>query len=291
MAIKKLTNKTEYNYSKMRWKDKDYQNLHKAYNEFVNEVKKHESSLPAKAVPRIPTYKELKSNITSRKDYELTMSILKDIKNENAFDLLESKANPNVKFTKWEYQKAQRYDYRNQVKTQIEYNKVIDSIKNKETKVEKDVYGNPVRDSEGNIVARAIFSDTYKRKLEQQLQETNVEMINKAQDYYRLRELFERTERRGSDTFEFKKAETYKENFLKSIDDWKNLDNYDEVVKKIEKLDSKKFFEFMKDNEEAYNNLWDYYDNRMTQTQFNEFARKLGVKIDDSIEQVTENIF
>ena len=174
---------------------------------------------------------------------------------------------------------------------QIEYNKVVDSIKNKETKVEKDVYGNPIRDSEGNIVARAVFSDSYKQKLEQQLQETNVEMLRKAEDYYRLRELFERAERRGSDTFEFKKAETYKENFLKSIDDWKNLDNYDEVVKKIQKLDSKKFFEFMKDNEEAYNNLWDYYDNRMTQTQFNEFARKLGVKIDDSIEQVTENIF
>lgn len=144
---KKLTNKTSYNYSKIRWSEKDYKALHKAVNTFNREIKKHMKDIPEKALPKEKVYKEVKASIYSRKDLELAISTMNNIKKKNAFDLISSKANSNVKFTKWELQTAKRYNKRDQMRTQIEYNKGISEVKGS-SKPSLDVYGEPLLDEQ-----------------------------------------------------------------------------------------------------------------------------------------------
>jgi len=144
---KKLTNKTSYSYSKIRWSEKDYKALHKAVNTFNREIKKHMGEIPDKALPKTKVYKDVKASIYSRKDLELAISTMNNIKKKNAFDLISSETSPNVKFTKWELQTAKRYDYRNQVKLQTEYNKIISEAKGK-AKPMLDIYGNPMLDEQ-----------------------------------------------------------------------------------------------------------------------------------------------
>lgn len=288
---KKITDKTDYSYSKIRWKDKDYQELHKAYNVFTKEVAKHYKDIPQKALPKVPSYQEVKDSITSRKDLELALSTMKSIKRKDSFELISSEVNPSVKFTKWELQKARRYDYRNQYKLQVAYNKAIkEEVKG--AKVETDIYGNPILNSEGKAIARSHLPSNQRKKLESYLEESNVEMLLKAEDYYRKNELLERIYKRGSDTFELEKDRTYKENYLKMFEGYENLDNYEEVIEKLKSVDEKEFFEFIKQNDpEGFTNFQDHYDNRMVQAEFNKFAKRIGVDVDTTYEPVTENIF
>lgn len=144
---KKLTDKTSYSYSKMKWTKSDVARLNNAIRTFNKEVKKHLDEVPIKSLPKLKNYQDVKSTITSRKDLELAISTMKKIKNKNAFNLISSEANANVKFTNWEYQTAKRYDRRNQIKLQTEYNKFISNIK-ESAKPSLDMYGNPILDEQ-----------------------------------------------------------------------------------------------------------------------------------------------
>lgn len=292
MATKKLTSKTSYSYSKIKWTKSDTARLNNAIRTFNKEVKKHLEDIPEKYLPKLKEYQKVKSEIYSRKDLELAISTMKRIKNKNAFNLISSKANSNVKITNWELQTAKRYDRQNQVKLQMEYNKVLESIEKGETKVMKNAYGEPITDKSGNKIVQAVFSDTYKNKLEGYLKETNVEMLLRSEDNYRKDLLLERIYRRGGDLFEYKKSEIYRENYLRSIEDYQNLDHYEEVVNYIKNMDAREFFKkIQKADENGYNNFSDHYDNRMVQADFNLFAERLGYKFSKSekdIEPVTE---
>lgn len=288
---KKLTDKTSYSYSKIKWTRSDTARLRSAINTFNKEVKKHIDSIPSKALPKLKEYKDVKSSIHSRKDLELAISTMKNIKNKNAFKLISSKENPNVKITNWELQTAKRYDRRNQMKLQIEYNKIKSDIR-KTSKPQLDIFGEPLLDEQGRPMVKATFSTAQKSKLESYLSKSNVEMLVEARDYERQQDLLERIYRRGTDEFDYKKAKQYKDNYLKMLEGYQNLDNYDEVVEKLESIDPKDFYDFIKDiDREGSDNFKDHYDNRMLQVDFNNFARDLGIDIDDTYEPVTENIF
>ena len=144
---KKLTDKTSYGYSKIRWKEEDYKRLHKAVNAFNKEVKKHQDLIPSEALPKIKQYKDVKSQIYSRKDLELAISTMENVKKKHAFDLVSSEANKNVKFTKWELQTAKRYDRVNQIRLQTEYNQTWAEAKSS-AKPMVDIYGNPQLDEQ-----------------------------------------------------------------------------------------------------------------------------------------------
>lgn len=288
---KKLTDKTSYSYSKIKWTRSDTARLRSAINTFNKEVKKHIDSIPSKALPKLKEYKDVKSSIHSRKDLELAISTMKNIKNKNAFKLISSKENPNVKITNWELQTAKRYDRRNQMKLQIEYNKIKSDIR-KTSKPQLDIFGEPLLDEQGRPMVKATFSTAQKSKLESYLSKSNVEMLVEARDYERQQDLLERIYRRGTDEFDYKKAKQYKDNYMKMLEGYQNLDNYDEVVEKLESIDPKDFYDFIKDiDREGSDNFKDHYDNRMLQVDFNNFARDLGIDIDDTYEPVTENIF
>lgn len=288
---KKLTDKTSYSYSKIKWTRSDTARLRNAINTFNKEVKKHMDSIPDKALPKLKEYKDVKSTIHSRKDLELAISTMKNIKKKNAFKLISSKENPNVKITNWELQTAKRYDRRNQMKLQIEYNKVISDIR-KTSKPQLDIFGEPLLDEQGKPMVKATFSTAQKSKLESYLSKSNVEMLLESRDYERQQDLLERIYRRGTDEFDYKKAKQYKENYLKMFEGYQNLDNYEDVVDKLKSIDPKDFYDFIRDiDKEGSQNFDTHYNNHMVQAEFNNFARDIGIDIDDTYEPVTENIF
>lgn len=287
---KKITNKTSYSFSKIKWTKSDTARLRSAISTFNKEVKKHIGDIPEKAMPKLKNYKDVKSEIYSRKDLELAISTLNKIKNKSAFKLISSEANSNVKITNWELQTAKRYDYRNQIKLQTEYNKVISDIK-ATSKPQLDMFGKPILDEQGRPMAKAVFPAKYLSKLESYLSKTNVEMLFESEDYYRRNELLERIYRRGSDTFEIEKTKIYRKNYMEVFERYSNLDNYEEVVEKLNSIDDKDFYKFIsKYDEKGADNFGEHYLNAMVQAEFNKFAIDIGVKIDDTIEPVTEQI-
>ena len=276
---KKFTNKTSYSYSSIKWTRSDIARLSNAVRTFNKEVKKHMDSIPLKALPKLKEYSKVKSEITSRKDLELAISTLNKIKNKSAFKLVSSEVNPRVKFTNWELQTAKRYDYRNQVKLQTEYNKFISEIK-KTSKPQLDMFGNPILDEQGRPMAKVSFSSEYKNKLESYLSKSNVEMLMESKDYHRLNQLLERIYKRGTDTFEFEKAKLYKEKYLETLEDYANLDNYEAVREKLESIPEKEFYKFLVESgringEKSYEIIKELYNNRMLQSEFNTFARDI----------------
>lgn len=288
---KKLTDKTSYSYSKIKWTRSDTARLRNAINTFNKEVKKHIDSIPSKALPKLKEYKDVKSSIESRRDLELTLSTLKNIKNKNAFKLISSEANPNVKITNWELQTAKRYDRRNQTKLQIEYNKLLSDVRGK-AKIQLDMYGNPLLDEQGRPITKAVFPEKWKSKLESYLSKSNVEMLLDSRDYVRQQDLLERIYRRGLDSFDYQKAKIYKETYLRVISDsYSNLDNFEEVKEYLDSIEAKDFYKFIKEvDPEGADNFKDHYNNRMLQAEFNKYAERIGIKIDDTQEPVTENI-
>lgn len=269
MSIKKLTDKTEYKYSKMRWKDTDYEQLNEAWKSFSKTIRKKDRPVYFKSK------EEVLDRIYSRADYNRAVKSLQEVKKEGAKELVHySKVNQNLTMPKWKYDILKRYDKPNQVRLQAEYNK--GKLEQQATaKPEINIYG---EDTGTQIVQRLPNEDT--TKIESQLLAgTNIDLMGNSEDNFRTNELMERILRRGTNRFDFDRDVTYKENYLNSLEDYKSLDYYDEVMEKLQGIDIKDFFNEVKKVDDDYKVLGEHYKNRMLQADFTLFAEKLGVDI------------
>mgnify|MGYP003298269694 CR=1 FL=1 len=146
--------------------------------------------------------------------------------------------------------------------------------------------------SNGRAISKAGLPPSGISKLEYYIKNSNYDMLENSEDYYRRNELLERIYRRGTDTFDFRRDTIYKENYLEMFKRYDNLDNYEEVVEKLESIDVKDFYKFVKEiDPEGADNFGDHYKNPLIQVEFNNYARRLGIKIDETIDPVTEDIF
>lgn len=269
MSIKKLTDKTEYKYSKIRWRDKDREALNEAWKSFSRSIKKADR----------PSYfkskQEVLNNIYSRKDYNKALKSLQSVKSKGAKELVHySVENENLTMPKWKYEIVKRYDRENQIRLQTNYNKTKQE-QMATAKPQIDIFGKET----GVQVVQRLPSDE-KSKIESMLLGgTNIDMLKASEDNFRTNELIERVIRRGSNRFDFDKDVTYKENYLNSLEDYKSLDFYDEVMEKLQGIDIKDFFNEVKKVDDDYKNLGEHYKNRMLQADFTLFAEKLGVEV------------
>lgn len=290
MGKKKLTNKTEYSYSKIRWKDEDYRKLHKASNILESQIKKHINEIPENARPRKSTYEELKSLVTSRRDLDIIVdTISKHAKNPKAF---KTRKVGNAEVTNYEYDLLSKLDYRNKYKLNISYNKEVQKeLQN--AKPILDMYGEPVKDSMGNTLVKAQLPSSQRVKVGKYLEKSNLEMLNESRDVSRAHELIDRIYKRGFDTFEADKDKIYKENYLEMFKDhYENLDGFEEVYDKLNSISERDFLEYLKKiDSQGYNNFREvHYNNPMAQADLNNIAEKLDVAINQGLEYVSEDI-
>ena len=280
MAIKKLTENTEYNYSKIKWRDKDIAKLKSAFTTYRKKVPKNER------LPYFESMKSLKKEfIYSRKDFNRAISILESVTKKGAFKPVHyTTENQRLTMPKWKYEALKKLDRPNQVRLQTELNKAYDEAEKSMTPV-KNIYGSSRKSSGGKDMYYVGLPDENVTKLESYITTgTNFEFMKKAEDRFREREIVERIVRRSSNMFDYKRDEIYKQNYTEMFERYSNLDGYDEVMEMLESIDSKNFYNVIKDVDEQGSKLFeDHYYNPMIQAEFDNYRYMLKMRLEQGM--------
>lgn len=252
---------------KAKLTQKEVGRLRKAINQYNKLVSKQMEKVDNKALPNFLIYKEVRNTIATQRDYEFTIRSLEKIKQKNAFNLRSSKENPNVQITNWEYQNLKRLSTRNKQRITKEQEKLAKNLGWSKEELKRYREGKPI----------GKFGNTRMRTLEEYRKEPLIEMVENARDYSRQEELIERLQRRGMDKFDIDLADTYKENYLEMLKQYKNLDGYEELVNAINNSNSVEFYKAMLRTDEAdnYKDISYMYDIKLQQAKFTEFKNDL----------------
>jgi len=203
--------------SLIRWKRGDYIKLGQAvsrFNKIINELDSDER----KFLPELKEYKEIKEHITSRKELNRVLNSLRRVNEEN---LLKTKVlESGEEISKWEFQeltKARKRAYRNLA---IEKEMIL---KNRPSIGMGDERLSEIRAIENSFVS-----------LE----------FRKGKDFKRI---MERIFSVGRTDYELAKAELFRKNFYKALEEISNFQNYDVLKKRLDKIKNPiKFYEFVK---------------------------------------------
>lgn len=278
MAVKKLTDKTEFTYSKMKWREKDFERFNEAWEIFKKKVPK------AERLPFLETKKSVKKFIYSRQDYNRTMSVLESVNKKDSFkDIVLSRNNENMKLKKWQYNALKKYNRVNQVRFHTELNKAYEESR-KNAVVKTNIYG------EKQIVQK--LPDSRTTKLEGYvLRGSMLDNLSKSPDMYHFKEDIQVIMKRGSNKFDIDRDIVYKENYMKMFEGYENLDNYKEVTKILKSIEPKDFYSFVKEVDEEGSKLFDFhYDNRMIQEEFNNYYLQVKMKAEKMPQELRKNI-
>lgn len=204
--------------SLIRWTKKDRQMLDKALREFNREVKSL-SKMNVK-VPATKTFKELVTHITSRKELQNVVDTLNDFNEISATTQVELQSGEKVSL----------YDY--------------NTISKKKEQAERNLY------IEMNKIQNERMMTQNKYMGEERITEIQ-DTLETIGDYTKNLEQFEKTSKRvsfvGRTDYELAKNKVFRENFMKSLENVKNFDNYKVLKKELNRYrDPNKFYEYVK---------------------------------------------
>lgn len=226
------------------WKNVDNLSLGRAvanFNRKINKIKTEENKL---YLPDEINFRDIKDNIKTRRELNRVMQNLRSFNKEAAEELYINEAGETM--TKWEKDIIER-----NIQTGIRR-------LNKELRqVDRNKY--PFETAEEKNIKQRIKN---LKKFE------NVKGI----DFEILKK---RAFNIGRADYNMKKAILYKENYLKVLKDhYQNFDNYDKLMKYLEKFKNPiRFFERIKaTGNENIVDIYMIYDPDMAQRQFNEFV-------------------
>ena len=203
--------------SLIRWKRGDYIKLGQAvsrFNKIINSLDTDER----KFLPDLKDYQEIKEHITSRKELNRVIKSLRRVNTENLLNtkILES----GEVISKWEYQelnKARRRAFRN---LELERESIL-----------KD------RPSIGMGDER--LSEIHA------IEQSFIDLENKTGSS--LKRVMQRIFSVGRSDYELAKAELFRKNFYKALEEISNFQNYDVLKKRLDKIKNPiKFYEFVK---------------------------------------------
>jgi hypothetical protein len=115
------------------------------------------------------------------------------------------------------------------------------------------------------------------REIENMLLNTNLQMLERADDLTRFLELKGRIHRLGSEDYYLRKNQVFRENWLQTLEKYSHYDNYDkltDILKKYKNPES--FYNFVKDSELGLDFLYQS-DEYYTQQEFNKLVEDLGI--------------
>lgn len=238
---------------KIRWKKSDYITLGKAvanFNKHINEIKTLENEL---YLPDKIDYKSLKKDILTRSELKRKIKSLKDFQKETAKDLYQTEAGEIM--TQWERQQLRNLS------------RVASSRINKELKELTTPIG------EGGFSRAQMGSFRY-RELQSQLR--NLQKIEKVAGY-EFKRLKERLQNVGRKDYEFRKAQIYRENYIRELEKYKNFENYELLENKLKSFKNPlDFYEFISKNE-LTEDLTYQSDEVYSQDEFNYFLEELEI--------------
>ena len=242
--------------SQIKWKKGDYISLGKAVSEFNKKIAKLQREEDLAYLPAKIDYKEARENITTRKELNRLINSLKRFQREGAEELYETEAGEVM--TVWERKELG-------IQSRIAQTR----LKQELAKLNEPIEGGFSRAEMGSARVKEIKAQI--QNLKQLEKKTGSELI-------RLKERIQRT---GVSDYTMKKATIYKQNYLKEMEKYSHLDNYDKLMNKLKNISNPiSFYEFVSQNELA-GDLTYQSDEYLSQEAFNYFVESLGIEIDE----------
>lgn len=241
---------------RIRWKKGDYISLGRAVSQFnkkINELNKEEKKL---YLPELENYQELKEEITTRKELNRVINSLRRFQKEGAEDLYITESGERL--SKWERRELG-------IQSRIAQTRLRRELKELNEPLE-------------NGYSRAQMGSTRVKEIEAQIK--NLKQIENKQGYA-FNKLKSRLKNVGTSDFNMKRSIVYRENYIKEMEKYKDLDNYDKLLKFFEKYKNPlKFYEAVSQNE-LTKDLTYQSDEYFTQQAFNSFLEDLGIDIEE----------
>ena len=203
----------------IKWRRSDYAKLGHAVANFNREVIKARegNKMSVNFLPALKQYGNIKNAITTRREFNRVVNSLERINKADALDFVYSKSGEEM--TNWELQETRR-----QQKLYIR-------------NLQKEIEDYPMREGVmGNERVEEI-----KAKLET-VREWEM------QKKYEYKKLMNEIQKRGTEDWEFKMQVTFKENYLKALEDYENQPFYEELIETIQGLNPADFYEVIKNN-------------------------------------------
>ena len=245
--------------NQIRWKRGDYITLGKAVSNFNKKIRELQTEENKLYLPEEVNYKNLKDEITTRRELNRIINRLKRFQEDGAEKIVENSA--GQKMTLWENNEniiAKRTATRN-IKARI-----------KELNIPK--YDGFSRVQMGSIEYRELIN-TLK----------SFEKLNilRGFEYNRLRE---RINKYATSDLKMKRSITYRENYINEMKKYSHFDNYQLLMEKLNSIKNPiNFYEFVSQNEFT-GDLTYQSDQYYTQEAFNAYLQDLGIEIkEDSI--------
>ena len=232
------------NQSLIRWRKEDSITLQRAINTFnrnVKKLRKVEDKL--NYLPETVSYNELRNQIISRKEFNRVISSLRRFSEKGAADIYETTG--GQKLTKWEYSEIKR------ARSRAIRNLTIEKIK---------IQGLEKSEFMGNKRIKEIESTI-----------ENLENLEKTKGYD-FKRIKERTIALGNLDLELQRAMTYKQNYLKALEEMSGYENYDKLVNELNKIKNPiKFYEYIQKSN-VLSDLFIYYKDKATAQTYGGFA-------------------
>lgn len=245
--------------NQIRWKRGDYITLGKAVSNFNKKIRELQTEENKLYLPEEVNYKNLKDEITTRRELNRIINRLKRFQEDGAEKIVENSA--GQKMTLWENNEniiAKRTASRN--------------INNKIKELNIPKYDGFSRVQMGSIEYRELIN-TLK----------SFEKLNilRGFEYNKLRE---RINKYATSDLKMKRSIVYRENYINEMKKYSHFDNYDLLMEKLNSIKNPiSFYEYVSQNEFT-GDLTYQSDQYYTQEAFNAYLQDLGIEIkEDSI--------
>lgn len=241
--------------SQIRWKRGDFSRLGRAISDFNKKIRELQSEENKLYLPEELNYREAKEDIKTRNELNRLINSLKRFQRPGAENLYVTEAGEEI--TTWERKELG-------IQSRTAQNRLMRELKSLNEPTESGY-------------SRVQMGSLRVREIEAQLRNLKKIEISSGYDFKRLKE---RLNRLGSSNYEMKKAITYRENYLRELQKYSHLDNYDKLIEKLKSITNPiEFFNFMSANE-LTQDLTYQSDEYYTQEAFNSYILQLGIDID-----------
>ena len=238
---------------RISWRNVDNLSLGKAVANFNRKIKRIETEENKGYLPETLNFKDVKENITTRRELNRIIQNLRNFNKEGAEELYQNDAGEEM--TKWEKDVLQ-----DEISRGIRrLNKELRSVDKTKYPFETDV--------ELNLKQRINNLKNFQ----------NVKGFN-----FKL--LKERAFNIGRMDFEMNRAINYQNNYMKTLERYSHFDNYDLLINELEKYKNPiRFYNLMKTKGELTEDLTYVSDEYYTQEEFNKFVLQF-VDVDKMID-------
>ena len=251
--------------SYIRWQKKDYLYLGRVVARFNSKI---ENLGRKRNLPKIRSYEEIKSSITTRRELNRVINSMNRFLKEGAEEIVEL---PNrEKITKWE-----------KTELAIETRIAKANLRRQMRPYEKIVKGS-------GVFSKAQMGNSEYRALKRTYESLKNPFSRSAGDFARIKS---RIETLGVSDLEMKRAIIYRNNYLNVLKKYSGYDNYDLLMKKLNSFSNPiSFYNFMS-KDDIIVDLTYQSDEYMAQMQFNNFLYRLGIEFENDSMEIEDDVF